>query len=86
VLTAAQQLRDTSETHVGVHHLLLALLSEPKSPAAPLLRTQGLTLAKARAAVAAIRQNRPTGKDEGEGEFDNLRKYGEWRVGREGGA
>lgn len=84
LMKQADRLREKGENHVGVHHLLLALLSDSKSSAASVLKSHGLTLAKVKATVAAIRKNRPTEKDEGEGEFENLKKYGEWRAGLRG--
>lgn len=75
LVRSAEKLRDEAgDSYVGVHHLLQALALDGK--AGRVLKDQGLTLSKVKAVVAALRKGRRTERTEGEGNFENLTKYG----------
>jgi ATP-dependent Clp protease ATP-binding subunit ClpB len=76
LVSAAEKLRaDAGDSYVGAHHLLQALMQDGK--AGKLLKEQGLTVAKVRALVAAIRKGRKVeSQAEGEGNYEYLKKYG----------
>lgn len=76
LVQAAERMRsDAGDSYVGVHHLLQALAQDAK--AGKVLKEQGLTLNKVKAVMAALRKGRKTeSRQEGEGHFENLSKYG----------
>ncbi len=76
LVQAAEKMRSAAgDSYVGVHHLLQALAQDAK--AGKVLKEQGLTLSKVKAVVAALRRGRRVeSQSEGEGNYENLKKYG----------